>query len=287
MPKTMVTIAIPAYNEADVIADVIRRILAVDDSLEVIVVDDGSTDETAKQAESAGAKVIRHPYNIGNGAAIKSASRKASGDVVVFMDGDGQHPPEEIPRLLEHIGEYDMVVGARTSQSVTSPFRNLGNKMLVAVAQWITGMKIDDLTSGFRAIRRERLLEHLHLFPNRYSYPTTITIAMMQSGHFVKYVPVDLIKERAAGESHIRPVRDFMKFVAIMFRVIMLFSPQRIFVPLGGMLFLAGLGVSLAQLWYTGGVRAAGVVIILSSIFIACFGLLADQVAMLRREKNE
>ncbi|MBI5055304.1 MAG: glycosyltransferase family 2 protein [Nitrospirae bacterium] len=287
MNQNKVSIVIPAYNEASVIGDVVRKIKAVDPSYEVIVVDDGSQDGTSSIAQDAGARIIRHPYNIGNGASIKDGARCASGDVVVFIDGDGQHPPDEIPRLLEWIGEYDMVVGARTKKSRTSKFRNIGNSMLISVAQWITGRKIDDLTSGFRAIKREHLLEYLHLFPARYSYPTTITIAMFHGGHFVKYVPIDLITQRENGKSNIKPFRDFFKFIAIIFRIIMLFSPQRLFVPLGGLLFLLGVLVSGFQLWLTGGIQAAGTTLLLSSIYIACFGLLADQVVLLRRQKKE
>lgn len=280
-----VSVVIPAFNEQEVIADVVARALAQPQVSEVIVVDDGSADQTAGRARDAGAKVIRNPYNIGNGASVKRGSLAAEGDVVVMMDGDGQHPPEAIPALLEHIGAYDMVVAARTPKSNTSPFRNMGNRLLILVAQWISGRRIADLTSGFRAVKRDYLLEHIHLFPARYSYPTTITLAMMIGGQFVHYVPVDAIRRRDQGVSNISPVSDFFKFIAIMFRMVMLFSPQRLFVPMGGIIFVLSLLVGGWQYWRTGGIHSAGLALFLSSIYIACFGLLADQMALLRRRR--
>jgi len=287
MPSDMkISVVIPAYNEEEVIGEVVKRVFAVDRSFEVIVVDDGSSDRTAEEAEKAGARVVRNPYNVGNGATIKNGARASTGDVVVFMDGDGQHPPEQIPSLLEHIGPYDMVVGARTARSDTSRFRNVGNWGLIQVAQWITGKKIDDLTSGFRAIKREWLEEFIHLFPNGYSYPTTITIALMQSGRFVKYIPMDSIKRRETGQSNIRPFKDALKFIYIIARVIILFSPQRFFLPLSGLALAAGLTVSALQLFFLGGIMSTGVILIMSSVYIGCFGLLVEQISMLRRERR-
>ncbi|WP_052473410.1 glycosyltransferase family 2 protein [Paramagnetospirillum magnetotacticum] len=282
-----VSVVMPAYNEAATIGDVIRRTLDTGVVAEVVVVDDGSTDGTAQAAEAAGARAVRNPYNIGNGASVRRGSLAATGDVVVMMDADGQHPPEAIPSLLARLGEYDMVVAARTRNSDTSKLRNFGNRMLIMVAEWISGRRIADLTSGFRAIKRDHLLEHLHLFPNRYSYPTTITLAMMMGGRFVAYEPVDAISRRVHGNSNISPVRDFLRFIAIMVRMVMLFSPQRLFVPMGGMLFLLSAVASTLQYIYTGGIHSAGLALFLSSVYIACFGLLADQVALLRRKRHD
>lgn len=281
-----VSIVIPALNEAECIGGVIKQAVAAVTPLEVIVVDDGSLDETARLAAEAGAKVLRNPYTIGNGASVKRGALSARGDVVVFLDGDGQHPPDEIPRLLERLDQYDMAVGARTASSGASAFRNFGNWMLIRVARWISRQKIDDLTSGFRAVKRRHLLDYAHLFPTGYSYPTTLTLAMMLGGQFVCYVPMDTIKKRAQGSSNITPFRDFLRFLMIMVRIVVLFSPQRFFFPLGAGIFVASIAVGGIQLWLTGGIQSAGLALFLSGIYIACFGILADQISLVRRQSQ-
>lgn len=286
-PAPLVSVVIPAFNEGASIADVVRRIRAVSPDYEVIVVDDGSADDTAKAAASAGARVIRHAYNLGNGASVTSGSLAARGDVVVMIDADGQHPPEEIPTLLAHMGEYDMVVAARTERSKTSKFRNFGNLMLNAIGRWISDFPIQDLTSGFRAIKRAHLLEYVHLFPARYSYPTTITMAMIQGRHFVKYVPMDSIQRRHTGTSNIKPFRDFIRFINIMMRLLILFSPQRFFLPLSGVSAAAGIAMGIYQLSVHGGLFGSTQLMMLSAVYFFCFGLLAEQLATLRRQKNE
>jgi glycosyltransferase involved in cell wall biosynthesis len=282
-----VSVVIPAFNEEATIGDIVRHIRQVGPYFEILVVDDGSSDRTAERAKEAGATVIRNPYNLGNGASVKSACLKARGDVIVMLDADGQHPPEEIPRLLADIGEYDMCVGARTKFSRTSRFRDFGNFMLNNIASWISGSKVVDLTSGFRAIKRDLLLEYIHLFPTRYSYPTTITMAMLQGNHFVKYVPVDTIQKREQGTSHIRPVHDFLRFVRIMIRLVLLFSPRRFFLPLALVSFLGGLGLAIFQLTRTGAIQSSGILLMLAAVSFFCFGILAEQIAELRRQKNE
>lgn len=282
-----VSVVLPAFNEAAQIGALVRRIRETGPDYEIIIVDDGSGDNTREEAQSAGATVISHPYNIGNGASVKRGCLMAKGDIIVMLDADGQHPPEEIPKLLEHMDEFDMCVAARTKRSQTSKFRNFGNAMLNAVGGWVTGNKIDDLTSGFRAIRRTCLYEYIHLFPKRYSYPTTITIAMMQGNHFVKYVPMDSIQSRQTGTSNIRPFHDFIRFVSIMLRVLILFSPNRFFLPLSLLTLTAGLGLSAYQWTVTGGIQAGGVMLMISAVIFFCFGLLADQIADIRRSKNE
>ncbi len=278
-----VSVVIPAYNEAETVGHIVRRVLATGPQWQVIVVDDGSSDDTARVAAEAGAEVVVHPYNLGNGAAVRSGVEAARGEVVVLMDGDGQHPPEDIPKLLEHIGPYDMVVGARTKRSKVSSFRTLGNRLLVAVAQWLTGRRIPDLTSGFRAVKREVYLQYAHLMPLTYSYPTTITIATLRGGQFVLFVPLDSITRRQGGQSNIQPLRDGLRFLHIIFRIIMTFSPLRIFLPLGLLLIAGGVVVGLWQLSATGGFRSTTVMLVLGGLFISAFGLLADQIAALRR----
>lgn len=282
-----VSVIIPALNEGQTIGDVVGRILAVDPGYEVIVVDDGSTDNTAEAAAIAGARVVRHPYNLGNGASIVTGSRHALGDVIVMIDADGQHPPEHIPILVNAIGEYDMVVGARTRQSKTSRRRKFGNFMLNSIARWISGHPIVDLTSGFRAIKRDHLMEYVHLFPARYSYPTTITMAMIQGRHFVKYVLVDSIQRRHHGKSNIRPVRDFIRFVNIMMRLLIMFSPQKFFLPLSAFSLLTGLLLAVHQLVSYGAIYGSSQLMLLSAVYFFCFGLLAEQTAALRRERSK
>lgn len=281
-----VSVIVPALNEAAVIGDVVQRIRAVDPAYEIIVVDDGSTDETAARAREAGADVIHHPYNLGNGASVSAGCQLALGDVVVMIDADGQHPPEQIPALLEHIGPYDMVVAARTANSNTSRVRNFGNFLLNRIARWIARHPIEDLTSGFRAIKRAHLLEYVHLFPARYSYPTTITMAMIQGRHFVKYVPVDAIGRRRHGTSNIRPVRDFIRFLNIIMRLLIIFSPQRFFLPVAGVTFVIGAAMSAYQLTVLGGLFGSSLLMLLSAVYIFCFGLLSEQLAALRRQRS-
>lgn len=279
-----VSVVIPAYNEERSIAEIVRRLRAVDDSFEIIVVDDGSSDATAALAAEAGAQVVAHPYNIGNGAAVKTGVRQASGDVVVLMDADGQHDPSDIPTLLADIGPYDMVVGARTKESEVSAFRAFGNWGLVQVANYLAGMRIPDLTSGFRSIKRERMVEFLHLLPNTFSYPTTITLALLKSGYPVKWVPLKSIKKREQGESKIKPIRDGLRFVNIMLRVVMLFDPQKVFLPASGLLLVAGAMLIVYNVWATGGVQESSMLLIITGVFTFFFGLLAEQIAHLRRE---
>lgn len=279
-----ISVVIPAYNEAATVGDIISRIRKIGPDFEIIVVDDGSVDDTSKVAVDAGAKVLTAPYNVGNGASVRRGILESAGDVVVMMDCDGQHPPEEIPNLLCQLDKYEMAIGARTSKGNTSDFRKVGNWALIKVAEWISGHKILDLTSGFRAMRKDSLMRYLRLFPNRYSYPTTITLAFLMDARFVTYVPMDSIQRRAHGESNIRPMSDFFRFVAIIFRILMLFNPKRLFVPLSSILMLVSILIGGWQYWNTGGVQSAGLGLFMSSVIVACFGLIADQVAMVQRK---
>lgn len=279
-----VSVVIPALNEEATIAEIVKAVRAVDKSYEVIVVDDGSTDRTEAEASGAGARVIRNPYNIGNGASVKRGCLAARGDVVVMLDADGQHPPEAIPQLVEHIGAFDLCIGSRTRQSTTSRIRNLGNHLLNAIATWIAGQKVEDLTSGFRAFKKPVLYEYLHIFPRRYSYPTTTTMAMILGNHFVKYVPIHAITKRRHGMSNIKPVEDFLRFINIMLRLLILFRPQKFFLPLSLIAFVMGVVWALYQMFLTGGLRGTSLVLILSSVIFFCFGLLAEQIAELRRQ---
>lgn len=288
MQKTnKVSVILPAFNEEKSIERLIKEIKSINDNFEVIVVDDGSTDATYEVAQKAGAVVIRHPYNIGNGAAIKSGVRAAKGDLVVLMDADGQHPASDIEKLLNAMDGFDMVVGARTARSDLSGYRTFGNKALTKVAEFLSGHRIPDLTSGFRAIRKEKLEEFLHLFPNRYSYPTTITLAMLKSGYFVKYLPLDSIGRRKEGKSKLQPIRDGLRFINIILRIVMLFEPQKIFLPASIIFFIIGCLLSIHSIIVSGKIIQSSALFIMIASFIFFFGLIAEQIAAIRRELNE
>lgn len=284
MAQQKISVIIPAFNEEKSLPDVLLKLKGLEGIDEIIVVDDGSQDNTAQIAEELGTRVISHPYNIGNGAAVKTGVRNAAGDILVFLDADGQHNPEDIPKLLAHIDKFDMVVGARTKESKVSRFRSFGNFWLIKVANYLSGMKIPDLTSGFRIIKKERMLEFLHILPNKYSYPTTITLALLQSGYWVKYVPLSMIRKRQKGKSGIKPFRDGLRFILIIMRIIMLFSPQKIFLPASLLMFLGGIFLIGYNIVKTGGIQESTILLMIAGIFTFFFGLLADQMAHIRRE---
>ncbi len=234
-----VSIIIPAFNEEAVIGSVVTGLRQAGAWLEILVVDDASTDATAAAAERAGARVIRHPYNKGNGAAVKTGILEARGEVVLLMDGDGQHDPQEAPRLAETIGVFDMVIGARQAgdQSATRAF---GNAVFNALASWLSGRAVPDLTSGFRAARRSLLLEILHLLPNGFSYPTTSCLTFLKAGYNVSFVPI--AARPRVGRSKIRPLDDGVKFLLIILKIVTLYSPLKVFFPVAAASFLLGAG---------------------------------------------
>ena len=245
-----VSVIIPAYNEEASILSVVERVQAAMTEIgceyEILVIDDCSQDETGELAAQAGARVVTRPYNMGNGAAVKTGIRQARGQKIVFMDGDGQHAPEDIRRLLQELERHDMVVGARTSDSDSDIHRNLANKIYNGLASYVCDRKIEDLTSGFRAIRTEIAREFVHLLPNTFSYPTTITLALARSGYSFTYVPIKA--SRRVGKSKIRLVRDGLRFLLIIFKVTTLYSPLKIFVPVSVMMFLLGIGYGLGKI---------------------------------------
>lgn len=237
------SIVLPAKNEAHSIGRVVKRILDLTPLAEVVVVDDGSNDNTAALAEAAGATVISHPYSKGNGASIKTGARAASGGVLVFMDADGQHDPADIPRLLAKLEQgYDMVVGARQNGSQASVGRGLANSFYNRLASYMTGQHVADLTSGFRAVRACKFCEFLYLLPNGFSYPTTSTMAFFRAGYSVAYEPIHAAKR--LGKSHLHPLKDGVRFLLIIFKIGTLYSPLKLFAPLALAFFLTGLS------WY-------------------------------------
>jgi glycosyltransferase involved in cell wall biosynthesis len=235
---TRTSIVIPAFNEAASLRSLVETLLGAATWHEVMVIDDGSTDATADVALAAGARVIRHPYNKGNGAAVKSGVREATGCFILIVDADGQHRPTDATRLVSHLDAYDLVIGARSGRSHANLVRRLGNDLLNRVAGYLAERPIPDLTSGFRAARRECLLEFLHLLPNGFSTPTTTTMAFMKAGYSVRFEPVETASRE--GRSKIKLGPDGVRFFLILLKVITIFSPLRIFLPVSGAAFLVG-----------------------------------------------
>jgi glycosyltransferase involved in cell wall biosynthesis len=288
--KPYVSVIVPAYNEEQIIGKVLDRIRAAmnqaGDPFEILVIDDGSTDQTAARADETGARVIRHPYNIGNGAAIKTGIRNSQGEVIVMMDADGQHQPEDIPRLLEKIGPYDMVVGARTKDSASEIHRDFANKIYNWLASYVSGCKIDDLTSGFRAIKASIARGFVYLLPNQYSYPSTITLATIRSGRSLAYIPIEA--NRRVGKSKIRLLRDGIKFLMIILRIAVFYSPLKIFIPISVLMFFTGFGYGLFKVLALGtryGPTSA--MLMTMSLVVFMVGLVSEQVALLRFERSE
>lgn len=280
-----VSVVIPAKNEESVVATTIEKVKAISDIFEIILVNDGSTDRTEELAILSGARVINHPYAKGNGAAIKTGARNASGDIIIFMDADGQHNPADIPKLLAEINKgYDLVVGARQKGSQASLGRGIANKLYNNLASYMTEHKVEDLTSGFRAVRADKFREFIYLLPNGFSYPTTSTMAFFRAGYSIRYVPIHA--SQRIGKSHIQPLRDGIRFFLIIFKIATLYSPLKMFLPLAILLFLLATGwygytlyeyhrfTNMSALFYTG------------SIMVFLMGLISEQITTLMyREK--
>jgi glycosyltransferase involved in cell wall biosynthesis len=281
------SVLIPAFEEGGSIAELVEKIRAVGNWKEILVVDDGSKDDTAERARAAGAKVIRHPYNKGNGAAVKTAVRAAAGRRILLMDADGQHPPEEIAKLMDKLEDYDLVVGARSYASQASLSRALGNGALNRFASMLSEFPIADLTSGFRAADRDRFREFLHLLPNGFSYPATSTLAFIKAGYNVTFVPIDGEKRGKGSKSKMRPWREGWRFVMIILRMVTLFSPLRIFFPISLAFFALGFGYMVYTILTEVHVTNTSVLLITASAVLFLFGLLSEQIAALRFENRD
>lgn len=276
-----ITLAIPAFNEAEIIGQVVTALLASGRWREVLVVDDGSTDGTADVAEAAGARVIRHPYNKGNGAAVKSAIRHAESEYMLIVDGDGQHRPVDVLRVAEALGPFDLVVGARTAGQA-SRTRGAGNAVLNWLAGYLSGRPIPDLTSGLRGARLAQLREFLHLLPNGFSTPTTTTLAFIKAGYNVTFLPIEA--QPRVGHSKINLSRDGMGFLMILLRVITIFSPLKIFLPVSLASFALGAGYGVYTIIDERHVTNSSVLLITLAVIVFLVGLISEQISALRSE---
>ena len=279
------SIIIPTKNEAEAIGGVVMKAREAHPQAEIIVVDDGSSDDTGDIAEQAGATVVRHPESLGNGAAVKSGARAASGEILAFMDGDGQHDAGELPRLLARLDDgYEMVVGSRDSGSHANLGRLFANGMYNAMATLISGTRILDLTSGFRVVRARLFRQFLYLLPNGFSYPTTITMAFLRSAYPVCFEPITAGKR--TGKSHIRPIRDGVRFLVIIFKIATLYSPLKVFLPISGLFFATGVGYYAYTYFTAGRFTNMSLLVFSAAVIIFLIGLISEQITALTYSKN-
>lgn len=277
-----ISIILPAKNEAESLQKLLPELRQQFPDDEIIVVDDGSTDATVDICNQSDVKVISHVYSIGNGAAIKTGARNATGNILVFMDADGQHTPDDIQRLIEKINAgFDMAVGARQMDTHASFTRRVGNTIYNKLASWMTGYQIEDLTSGFRAARSRHFRKFLYLLPNKFSYPTTSTMAFFRSGLPVGYVPIKAMNRTGDRKSHIRLFHDGFRFLLIILKIGALFSPMRFFLPISGALFLAGLSYYGYTYYNWGRLTNMSAILFLSSLFTFLFGIVSEQISAL------
>lgn len=279
------SIVIPAFNEEPAVGPLVSALRGGAAWHEIIVVDDGSSDATAERAREAGATVVRHPYNKGNGAAVKTGIRQATGEYVLIVDGDGQHRAADAARLVSRLGEFDLVIGARSRATQATHVRLLGNAALNGLAGYLTGRPVPDLTSGFRAARRSQLREFLHLLPNGFSTPTTTTLAFMKAGYNVCFEPIEAASR--VGSSKIRLAKDGVRFLLIALKIVTLFSPFRVFLPISLASFLAGAGYAAWTIATQSHVTNSSVLLIMLAVIVFLVGLVSEQIAALRFEGRE
>ncbi|MFH1788978.1 MAG: glycosyltransferase family 2 protein [Candidatus Altiarchaeota archaeon] len=282
------SIVVPVYNEEGAIAGFLGELkgfLASSGiSAEVIIVDDGSTDGSRAEAEKSGFKLISHPYNKGYGAALKTGARASAGEFIVFIDGDGQHKPSDISLLLDESGNYDMVVGARVFDKTASFPRKIAKKILISLANYLSETRILDLNSGFRTVRKTMLMDYIDYLPNAFSFTTTITVICIKSGYNLKYVPITI--EKRVGKSKINPFTDFTRFMMLLIRTTMLFTPLKVFLPMSLLLGLVGFIDLANNLMVEANIADSSVFLLTTSVLLFSFGLLSDQISFLRRVRD-
>jgi glycosyltransferase involved in cell wall biosynthesis len=276
------SVVVPAYGEGPAIADVVSSLRTAGPWREILVVDDGSIDDTGVRAREAGARVIRHPYNKGNGASIKTGIRHASGTWILVLDGDGQHSPADAVRLVSLLGEFDLVIGARSAETQATSTRRWGNTILNRLASYLADRTVPDLTSGFRAARREYLMEFLYLLPNGFSSPTTTTLAFLRAGYNVHFEPIDA--RPRSGQSKIRLASDGARFFLILLKVITIFSPLRIFVPISVAAFTLGLVYGVWTVVQQSRIPNGAVLLLMFAVVVFLVGLVSEQISALRFE---
>lgn len=290
--KLRISVIIPAYHEGNGIGIVVSNIRAVMEkmgsSFEIIVVDDGSKDSTADNASKAGARVLQHPYNIGNGAAIKTGIRHARGSILVTIDADGQHNPEDIPLLVNRIGVYDMVVGSRNNASDTAAHRDLANLVFNSLASYVSGRKIEDLTSGFRAVKARIARQFLYLFPNKFSYPSTITLSVVRAGYSLGYESIRFSKRHKNTKSKIKPLQDGFRFLMIILRIAVFYAPLKVFAPLSLSIFMLGVVYGLGRIFLLNAPYGQTSALLMSTAVLTFLvGLVSEQIAQLRFDRSE
>jgi len=279
------SIVIPAKNESGAIGTVVATALEQFPDAEIIVVNDGSSDDTAAVAADAGAKVVSHPESLGNGAAVKSGARAATGDLIAFMDGDGQHDARELLPLIKRLDEgYEMAIGARDTGSHANVGRLFANGLYNGIASMMSGRKILDLTSGFRVARAEKFKQFLYLLPNGFSYPTTITMAFLRSGYPITFEPITAAKR--VGKSHIRPIRDGVRFLIIIFKVATLYSPLKIFLPASGLFFLTGASYYAFTYMTMGRFTNMSMLLFSAAVIVFLIGLISEQITALTYSRS-
>lgn len=276
-----VSIIIPAKNEAEGLQRILPELATLYPDAEIIVVNDGSEDATAQVAKKHGVNLVNHLYSKGNGASIKSGARSATKDIIICMDADGQHQPKDVATLLASLSEgYDMVVGARCSEGQATWCRAVANGLYNRFSSWMVGHKILDLTSGFRAVRRDKLMEFISLLPNKFSYPTTITMSFFRAGYSVGYQPVDVLK-RLDGPGHISLFKDGVRFLLIIFKVGTLYSPLKIFIPISSGFFISAVSYYLYTYFSDGRFTNMGLLLFTTSMLVFLLGLLSEQISSL------
>jgi glycosyltransferase involved in cell wall biosynthesis len=291
-PPPRISVIIPAYNEGNDIGKIIPKIQEIINTLdqhhEIIVIDDGSKDETAKHAQFAGARVIQHPYNIGNGAAVKTGIRHARGNILVMMDGDGQHSPDDILRLVNRIGAYDMIVGSRNRESDTTAHRDIANMIFNTLATYVAGQKIEDLTSGFRAIKAPIARQFLYLLPNKFSYPSTITLSVVRAGYSLGYESIRFAGRSKNSKSKIKPLQDGLRFLMIILKIAVFYAPLKIFAPLSLFILLLGIGYGLFRIFIIQAPYGqTSALLISTAVLTFLVGLVSEQIAQLRFDRSE
>lgn len=284
--KKLASIVVPAYNEEEGISGLLEAVKALDlfEKYEFIIVDDGSSDQTAAVAKRYPVKVIRHSVNKGYGASLKTGVRRATTPLVITMDSDGQHDPAYIDTIVEMLGEYDMVIGERSATSFQVKSRKSGKWLIRKTGEMLVGQKLPDYNSGLRGFHREQIYNILHLMPNGFSFSTTSTLAYLKEGYNIGTFPIEVV-ERVGRASSVQFVRDGSKTFLLLFRIIMLFNPLKVFFPASLLFTATGAIWGINGYLFFGRFPNSGIILITLGMFMFFFGLLADQISLLNRKK--